>query len=300
LRVRQLRSPGESGVTRAQHPTHSRAFTLFKYGTYAILTVNAITFSSQELMAAPHLFRDGVPLSRIIDAFPATVDAWAWLALLWLFELQTSVIPSEKIRGALRWGLHATRALCYALAFYAFFGFLANLELVWSFVPSDIADICSLMGADFSVMLDLPEFAPLDSMDCEEMADWAPFFQLPGRAIITDWETLAYLRRMAWVEVINDAAWLLLVLVLEADVQLAERRLLTRTIAWISTVTKGILYVLLFASAVAWGIESGFQDFVDAVLWLAAFVFIDLNSRNIGLRQQPANRTFSCGPRSLR
>jgi hypothetical protein len=57
---------------------------------------------------------------------------------------------------------------------------------------------------------------------------------------------------------------------------------------------------LNYLSPVAWGIESGFQDFVDAVLWLAAFVFIDLNSRDIGLRQQPANRTFSCGPRSLR
>lgn len=251
-------------------------------------------------MAAPHLFRDGVPLSRIIDAFPATVDAWAWLTLLWLFELQTSVLPNEKVRGALKWGLHATRAVCYALAFYAFFGFLANLELVSSFVPHDIADICSLIGADFSVMLDLPEFAPLDSMDCEEMADWAPFFQLPGHAIITDWETLAYAKRMAWVEVVNDAAWLLLVLVLEADVQLAERRLLSGPIAWISTATKGILYALLFAAAVAWGIESGLQDFADAVLWLAAFVFIDLNSRGMGLRQQLADRAFHRGPRALR
>jgi hypothetical protein len=149
------------------------------------------------------------------------------------------------------------------------------------------------MGADFSVMLDLPEFAPLDSMDCEEMADWAPFFQLPGHAIITDWETLAYARRMAWVEVINDAAWLLLVLVLETDVQLAERRLLTGPIARISSVTKGTLYALLFAAAVAWAIDSGFQDFADAVLWLAAFVFIDLNRRRMGLRQQPAKRTLS-------
>ena len=98
---------------------------------------------------------------------------------------------------------------------------------------------------------------------------------------------------MAWVEVINGAAWLLLVLVLEADVQLAERRLLAGPIAWISTVTKGILYALLFAAAIAWGIDSGFQDFVDAVLWLAAFVFIDLNSRKIRLRRRSANRTFS-------
>jgi hypothetical protein len=275
-------------VTRAQHPEHSRAFILFKYGTDAILTVNAITFSAQELMAAPHLFRDGVPFSRIIDAFPATVDAWAWLALLWLFELETSVISDEKIRGALKWAIHAARALCYVLAFYAFYGFLGNLELVRSFVPYDIADICSLTGAGFSVMLDLPEFVPLESMNCGEMADLAPFFQLPGHSIITDWDTLAYAKRMAWIEVINDAAWLLLVLVLETDVQLAERRLLTVPIAWISTVIKGILYVLLFAAAVAWGIDSGFQDFVDAVLWLAAFVFIDLNTLEKDAETPPA------------
>jgi hypothetical protein len=228
-------------------------------------------------MAAPYLFGDGVPLSQFVNAFPATVDAWAWLTLLWLFELETCIIPDEKIRGALKWILHTVRALCYAFGFYAFFGFMGNLELVLNFVPFDIADVCSLTGAGYSVMIDLPEFTPLDSMNCQAMSDWAPFFKLSGREIIVDWQTLVYAKRMAWVELINDAAWLLLVLVLEADVRLRERHLLAGAVASISTLTKGVLYALLLIAAVIWGVWSGFQDFIDAVLWLAAFVFIDMN-----------------------
>ena len=275
--MRDLRPTGAADVTQVQPPSHSRAFTLFKYGTFVILTVNAISFSSSELMAAPYLFRDGVPLSEFVNAFPATVDAWAWLTLLWLFELETCIIPDEKMRGVLKRSLHTVRVFCYAFGFYAFFGFLGNLDLVLNFVPFDIADVCSLAGAGYSVMVDLPEFTPLESMNCQEMAAWAPFFKLSGREIIVDWETLVYAKRMAWVELLNDAAWLLLVLVLEADVRLKKRRLLAGTVASISTVIKGVLYALLLVAAVIWGVLSGFQDFIDAVLWLAAFVFIDMN-----------------------
>jgi hypothetical protein len=277
----------ECFVTRTPVGWRSHAFRIFKYATYVVLTVNAIVFSAAEIAAARHVFRNGLSLTQIIEAFPVTVDAFAWLTLLWLFELETYLIPEKKIRGLLKWGLHAARAICYALAFYAFYGFLANLELVYDFVPFDIEDVCSLSGAGFSFMVDFPAYVSLDLTNCKEMTDWAPFFQLPGHEIITDHETLAYAKRMAWVELVNDAAWLLLVLVLEADVLLLERQLLRGPIEWISNTMKRILYVLLFAAAIAWGVESGLQDFVDAALWLAAFVFIDLNRFETGARGAP-------------
>jgi hypothetical protein len=278
-------------VTRAQGGRPSYAFGIFKYTVYVALTVNATVYSADEIAAVRHVFRDGLSLTQIIEAFPVTADAFAWLALLWLFELETYLIPEKKIRGLLKWGLHAARAACYAFAFYAFYGFLANLELVQGFVPFDIEDLCSLSGASFSFMVDFPVYVVLDSINCKEMTDLAPFFQLPGHEIITDHETLDYVKRMAWVEVVNDAAWLLLVLVLEADVLLLERRLLTGPIAWISNTLKVILYVLLFAAAIAWGLDSGLQDFVDAVLWLAAFVFIDLNRHETGAHGTPQGAT---------
>ena len=48
----------------------------------------------------------------------------------------------------------------------------------------------------------------------------------------------------------------------------------------LSRVSKGIkvfLYGTLFAAAVYWGLEGDFLDFWDALLWLVAFIFIELN-----------------------
>ena len=45
----------------------------------------------------------------------------------------------------------------------------------------------------------------------------------------------------------------------------------------LSTISKLILYSLLFLAAIYWGFEGDFVDFWDAFLWLVAFVFIELN-----------------------
>jgi hypothetical protein len=45
----------------------------------------------------------------------------------------------------------------------------------------------------------------------------------------------------------------------------------------ISTVSKFVLYTILFVAAVYWGIYGDFIDFWDAFLWLLAFFFIEMN-----------------------
>ena len=45
----------------------------------------------------------------------------------------------------------------------------------------------------------------------------------------------------------------------------------------ISQLIKVVLYAILFAAAVYWGLLGDFLDFWDAFLWLVAFVFIEMN-----------------------
>ncbi len=79
------------------------------------------------------------------------------------------------------------------------------------------------------------------------------------------------------MDVINSAAWLLVVLVLEVEVLLQLRNQLgQRLIGWFK-VCKALLYSTLLATAIYWGFEGDFLDFWDAFLWLVAFVFIEMN-----------------------
>jgi hypothetical protein len=82
---------------------------------------------------------------------------------------------------------------------------------------------------------------------------------------------------LAWLDVINSAVWLLVVIVLEIDVRLQERQRYEGAVLYASNGIKFVLYSLLFCAAIYWGINGDFVEFWDALLWLVAFVFIELN-----------------------
>ena len=95
--------------------------------------------------------------------------------------------------------------------------------------------------------------------------------------VIVDATVKTEIVRLAWVDVINATVWLLVVLVLEADVRLQERNLLEGLVLTVSKAIKIVLYSTLFLAAVYWGVKGDFVDFWDAFLWLVAFVFIEMN-----------------------
>ncbi len=96
-------------------------------------------------------------------------------------------------------------------------------------------------------------------------------------AAIVDAEGLKDIRRLAWVDVINAAVWLLIVLVLEIDVRLQEHERFEGLAFRLSSAAKFVLYSVLLLAAIYWGFKGDFVDFWDAFLWLVAFVFIELN-----------------------
>ena len=71
---------------------------------------------------------------------------------------------------------------------------------------------------------------------------------------------------LAWIDVINSAVWLLVVLVLEADVRLQEHNLYEGLMLLISGVMKVFLYTALLYAAIYWGMKGDFVGFWDAFL----------------------------------
>ena len=251
-------------------------FNYLKYTIYAILVADGIYYTYYELIAVPFMFPDGVSPFEIVKAYSVTIDVWVWLIWLAVFELETAFIPEERLTGKLQRGLQAVRIGCYVLGFSALWGSFANLQLVYGFEPFWIEDLCSLGGASFSLMVDVPEFEPLTAENCLSVAS-AELYRLSGFDIIVDYETLVYSEQMAWSIVINGVAWWMVIAVLEAEFRLEEAgRLAGRTMLAFD-VMKGVIYSTLFATAVYWGFVSGWIDFVDSMVWMAAFVLIEMN-----------------------
>ncbi|MGB5489266.1 MAG: hypothetical protein WBM76_00425, partial [Woeseiaceae bacterium] len=214
----------------------------------------------------------------IIEAFSATIDTAAWVVLLLMFELETYVLDDRHFTKAVTWSLHALRALCYAFIVYAFYGYIQNLAFLYETTTlAGVTDVCALLPAEWSWAVTLDEYAAVTAANCATFSDAAVLYQFNGMSALVDAEGLKEIRYLAWVDVINAAVWLLVVLVLEIDVRLQESNRLEGFALKSSNAAKVVLYGLLLLAAIYWGFRGDFVDFWDAFLWLVAFVFIELN-----------------------
>ena len=252
------------------------AFNTFKWITYALLCLNEFFFWQEDAAAAAHIYADGVPIGELINAYAATIDDAAWLVLMFVFELETSVIPHQKLERWLKWSLTAVSTVCYGLILYSFYLYLQLLLLSYDFIPTAIDDACTLISAGYSIVIDLGEYIPLTTVNCLAFAG-EEIFKLGDRNLIADWESIELARRLAWTDVVNASAWLGVVAILEADVWMQLKGSLSPGFDKFSKTAKVICYGTLVAAAIQWQIEGGFIDTLDAYLWLIAFVFIEMN-----------------------
>ncbi|MGI9272055.1 MAG: hypothetical protein ACR2QT_09790 [Woeseiaceae bacterium] len=255
----------------------SRIFQTFKYTVYAFLAFNVYVFFAEEHAAAKLQFSDGVALLDMIEAYASTIDTAAWVVLLLMFELETFVLEDHHYTKSVTWTLQLVRMVCYAFIIYSFYGYVVNLTFLNGMTPlTGVDNLCSLAG-QWSYGIDHDEYMAISAVNCGSLSPASSFLQFPGMNAVVDAQGFADIRMLSWVDVINSAVWLLVVLVLEVDVRLQERNRFEGTALRVSNALKVVLYSILFLAAIYWGFKGDFVDFWDAFLWLVAFFFIELN-----------------------
>jgi uncharacterized membrane protein len=251
-------------------------FRLFKYAVYALLTYNAFLFFQEDLAASAETFGDTVTWRNVVEAYSATIDTSAWVALLLLFELETAVIPDEKLQGGLKWLLSGVRGICYFFIVYAFYGYCQKYFVITDLLPFSIADVCSLVGSEWNFVADLDDYPPLNATACLTLQG-QELLRVAGTELIGTREALNSAFGLAVIDIVNASTWLLVVVMLEAEVWMQLKDVLTDRLMLIGKVVKAVLYSTLFVCAAYWGFEGSFLDFWDAFLWLVAFIFIEMN-----------------------
>ncbi len=251
-------------------------FRFFKYSIYALLAYNASLFFGEDLAASAEIFGENISWRNVIEAYSATFDTVAWVVLLLLFELETAVIPDHLLKGGFKWLLKGLGGLAYFFIVYSFYGYCVKYGVVSNLVPFNVADVCSLIGSEFTWVNGLDDYLPLDQASCTALNGQA-LVQIVGTGIIGTQAALVDATRLAIIDIINASDWLIIVGLLEIEVYLQLRDKLTSKMMITFKYSKGFLYIILFFCAVYWGFEGSFLDFWDAFLWLLAFIFIELN-----------------------
>ena len=253
-------------------------YQLFKYAIYTLLTINVFVFFGEEWLAARLEYPQGIPGSEVFKAYAATIDTAAWVVLLLMFELETYVLEDRHWTPTVKISLHALRATCYLFIIFAFYGYVEDAAYVFQTTAlAGISDLCELVGQNWSYATTFGEYAEITTSNCASFSSLGSFVRFDGVAAVVDEPGLAGIHFLAIVDVVNAAVWLLVVLVLEVDVRLQEKDRFEGLALYISTVAKFVLYSILALAVVAWMVTGDFVDWWDALLWLVAFVFIELN-----------------------
>lgn len=251
-------------------------FNIFKYSIYILLAYDAVLFFDGDLAASAVTFGATITWRNVIEAYSATFDTVAWVFLLLLFELETAIIPDHLIKGWLKWFLKGLAGVFYFFIIYSFYGYIYKYGVVFDLVPFAIDDVCSLIGTNFTYVVTLDEYLPLDQAVCTAM-NGLPIMQISGTEIIGVEPALGDAISLAVIDVVNAATWLIIVVLLEVEVYLQLKDKLSSRMMFAGKYIKGFFYAILLYCAIYWGVYSSFLDFWDAFLWLVAFVFIELN-----------------------
>ncbi len=249
-------------------------FQTFKYAIFALLAVNAASYFAENFSSVAFTYKDGLEPGDIIVAYADAIDTAAWLVLLLLLELETFVIPDEKIKGWVDGGISILSFLCWGTILYALYGYIGSLEAPYQFADYAGPDPCSFAGSGASVALGLDDFAALDAENCRRLAGANFNASLNAFASADD---LSVMKRLAWTDVLNASVWVAIVVILELEIYLKSSKLVGTRFFLAYKSVKLLLYGTLLMNVFYWWALGDALDAWDAFLWLVAFFFIEMN-----------------------
>jgi hypothetical protein len=253
-------------------------FNIFKYSVFALLGFNAVQYFLQDYAASQQVFGAELQWSQVVEAYAVTIDTLSWIMLLFMFDLETSVLSRDVLKKPeITWIIGGIKALCYGFIVYALYGYIIRLLGILAFEPSEILDLCAHLSDDLVFMNSLDLFSTVDTENCASLVSGDTLYRDPAKNRIADINTLSASQDLALTDVINASTWILIVIILEADDWIKSRFETDIRLAVVLNFAKVTLYSFLLGCAIFWGFSGVFLDFWDAFLWIVAFAFIELN-----------------------
>lgn len=104
---------------------------------------------------------------------------------------------------------------------------------------------------------------------------------------------IAFVREDAWLDAVNSALWIAVVVLLEVEMRLP---LLVALRPSLFFAMAAALYCALAALVLAWAWRSEWLDAYDAMIWIVAFAIIEMDVLRFSRRSAAQNRSESVGP----
>ena len=248
-----------------------------KWLVYALLIVNWGHYIAEDWNRATHTLG---PASSIFDwarEFATSIDESAWFVLLFMYELETYVLDDKDWKGWVARTVHTVRLICILMILHTVYAFAITVGQYQPTVPVEgVSDVCQMAGDDISFVYNL-EYTAITEQSCESLSDESRFYWIGADPIVSTIDGLNLERDLAWGDLVEAVAWLLIIIAIELVVRFQERDITGGTAISVANKIKALLYLLLFALAAWWAYLSHWLYTWDTFLWIAGFAAIEMN-----------------------
>ena len=256
---------------------HDKLMLRVKIVVYTLLLLNFGYYWFEEYRNAQHTLTQGATLLQWMAAYAATLDDFAWLLLIAVYELETYWLEDDFDNKLVEWLMQLTKIGCYVLILQTTYSYIIALIDIYNVTPvKNVAEICALAGQDLSLLRNLV-YTEISSENCASLSLASEFFRYPGEPVVTDGLGLAEDITLRQVDIIENIAWLLIVAIMELNVRLQTKGLHDGpAIKWSNRVKTGSYAAIILAS-VYWITKGHYVYAWDEFVWIAGFVVLDSN-----------------------
>lgn len=208
--------------------------------------------------------------------FATTLDVFAWLALLGLFEYETYFMPDDASPTRV-YVTKAARLACYLVLAHTYYAYSVNyLDLKAAAPLPAMANLCSYVGQEMYYLWDLV-YTQVDAGNCELLGQGPQWYQLLDQSAITDRAGLERELELAITDILEISFWLCIMAMLELNVQLQERGVTGGALFKSSQRLKALAYLGLLGLSISWALSEHWLYVWDEFLWVAGFFAIEMN-----------------------
>lgn len=269
-----------------------------KWTVYGLLIVNFGFYILEDWTRAAHTLHEGSTFLDWTSEFATSLDESAWFLLLFMFELETYVLEDRHWKRWVALSVRGVRLFCYALIAHTVYAYAVTvINLQPSVQVEDAQDLCSLADADVSYVHNL-KYTAIDQGNCGGLSDAAQFYWVGKDPVVSDLAGLNLERDLAWADMIEVVAWLVILLAIEVVVRLQDRGVTGGALVSTANSAKILLYLLLIGIGVYWASLSHWLYLWDELLWIGGFAAIEMNVsewRKEMLDEQAAGAELAAG-----
>lgn len=249
---------------------------LLKWVVYGLLTLNWFYYFFEEVYIASHTLRFGADFWQYTEAFATSIDTFAWLGLLFMFELETYALEDETLEKKwVKWSLHGLRIVFYAMLLHTVVARITSMnDAVGAPQRTDLTSLCQLADQDISFGSNL-RYEIITSENCTTFPKDTTYY-FPDPSVVMDTQAWELEKKHVWVDVSDVVVWLLVIWSIELAVWLQNRNITGGRLMAASYAVKAF-YAVLFAHAAFWIYTGHWVYAWDQSLWILGFWAIEKN-----------------------